>query len=141
MEAKTRVGRKSMRRLTGIFCALALAGCVSSGTQVKESQLTSFQKGITTEQDVTRALGPPQAVSTSTFGGRVIRVIVYSGVSASPTAANFIPIVGIFAGGANAQASSVAFTFGSDGKMIQMTSSHSTTETRMGGASMSTTSN
>jgi hypothetical protein len=123
-----------MQRITGIICAFALSGCVSSGTQIKQSQLTSFQKGVTTERDVTRALGQPQAISTSTSG---YRVIVYSGVRASPTAASFIPIVGIFAGGANAQASSVVFTFGPDGKMTAMTSSQVTTETRMGGPPVS----
>jgi hypothetical protein len=118
-----------VQRLTGIFCVLALTGCVSSGTQVKESQLTAFQKGVTTEREVRAALGAPQSVTTSTAG---IRVLVYSGVHASPTAASFIPIVGLFAGGANAQASSAVFSFGSDGKMTQMTSTQTSTESRMG---------
>lgn len=124
-----------MQRITWIACALALSGCVSSGTQVKESQLASFQKGVTTELDVTRALGRPQAVSTSMSGSRVI---VYSGVRASPTAASFIPVVGLFAGGANAQGTSVVFTFGPDGKMTQMSSTQVNTETRMGGAPVPT---
>jgi hypothetical protein len=122
-----------MQRLTGIFCALALSGCVSSGTQVKESQLTSFQTGVTTERDVRAALGPPQSVSTSTYG---VRTIAYSGLRASPKAATFIPIVGLFAGGANVQASSAVFSFGPDGKLTQMTNSQTSAESRMGGAAV-----
>jgi hypothetical protein len=118
-----------MHRIVGVLCALALSGCVSSGTQVKESQLTSFQKGVTTEPDVIKALGPPQSTTTSTTG---IRTIVYYGLRASPKAATFIPVVGLFAGGAKAQTNSVVFMFGPDGKMTEMTSQQTNAESRMG---------
>lgn len=96
-------------RWSKIFLALALSGCVSSGTQVNESQLAGFKKGVTTEQDVRKALGKPQGVSTMSSG---YRIIVYSGISASP-----------FSG----HGSSASFTFGPDGTMTQMTSTDTNT--------------
>lgn len=106
-----------------ITVALMTAGCVSSGTQVKDSALTQFQKGVTTESEVVKALGPPQSTVTESSGDRMD---VYTGVHAQAKAASFIPVVGLFAGGANTQASYVAFTFDRSGVLKDYTSSQTT---------------
>ena len=85
-----------------------LAGCVSSGTEVQPAQRQLLQKGVTTEAQVEKALGAPQAVSTAPNGQRVV---VYSGVHWAAGAASYIPVVGLFAGSATAHATSVRFRF------------------------------
>jgi outer membrane protein assembly factor BamE (lipoprotein component of BamABCDE complex) len=112
-----------------ITLALLLVGCVSSGTHVQDSALKQFQKGVTTEADVVKALGAPQSTSTSMSGAHTIS---YVGLSAQSKAATFIPIVGLFAGGANAQTSIVTFTFDTNGKLSDIQSQQSNAESRMG---------
>jgi membrane-associated protease RseP (regulator of RpoE activity) len=116
------------------ICVIAiLCGCASSGTQVKDSQLSAFQIGVTTPADVIRALGPPQSATISSSG---YRFLIYTGSHVSTKAATFIPIVGIFAGGATAQASSVIISFGRDGKMREITTSHTNIETGLGASTV-----
>src|SRR5579859_2878429 len=112
-----------------IAIELLLAGCVSSGTQVKDTALTQFQKGVTTEADVVKALGPPQ--STTTLGdGR--RLVIYSGMHGQVKGATFIPVVGLFAGGATVHQSTVVFTFGQDGKLVEYSSTQSNADSTSG---------
>lgn len=109
-------------KISMLALTLLLAGCVSGGTQVKDSALTQFQKGVTTEADVVKVLGPPQ--STTTLGdGR--RLVVYSGLHGQVKGTTFIPVVGLFAGGASVHQSTVVFTFGQDGKLIEYSSTQS----------------
>jgi len=110
-----------MQTLYVSVIALALVGCVSTGTQVKDSALTQFHNGVTTEADIVKALGPAQSVTT--VNGR--RFVSYIGVHAQAKASTFIPIVGAFVGGASSQASSVTFRFGQDGKLIDYSSTQS----------------
>lgn len=105
-----------------IFCALVLPGCVSSGTQVADSALTQFESGRTTEAQVVHALGMPQAVSEQ--GGE--RYLTYAGAHAQAKAANFIPIVGLFAGGASVQSSAVVFHFNAAGVLQDWSATHVT---------------
>lgn len=120
-------------RLPVSVCALVLAltDCASSGVEVMDSQLTQFQKGVTTEGDVLRALGPATTTSSNSDGSAML---VYTGVHARAKAASFIPIVGIFAGGATAEATSVAFRFGPDHRLIDYWTTHGQTDVGMGGA-------
>lgn len=58
-----------------LACVLAIAavGCTTtSGVQVQQSQLSSFQKGVTTDEDVIRALGAPTMSSATSEGERVL---------------------------------------------------------------------
>ena len=58
-----------------LACVLAIAatGCTTtSGVQVQQSQLSSFQKGVTTDEDVVRALGAPTMSSVTSEGERVL---------------------------------------------------------------------
>lgn len=121
--------KKLLLPLTLAVAALAVGACVSSGTQVQDSQLAQFRKGITTEADVERALGAPQATSTVSDG---TRVIVYTGTHAQTKAATFIPIAGAFVGGATAKTSSVTFRFDAAGKLIDYSSTQSSSDVRLG---------
>jgi outer membrane protein assembly factor BamE (lipoprotein component of BamABCDE complex) len=111
------------------FGIALLTGCVSAGTQVKESALEQFQKGITTRSDVEKALGPPQSNILLADG---TRIIIYSGVHAQARASTFIPVVGAFVGGVDAHSSAVTFTFDKDGKLTNYSSTQSDIGTRSG---------
>jgi outer membrane protein assembly factor BamE (lipoprotein component of BamABCDE complex) len=118
-----------MKQAATLLAALALAGCVSSGTQVTEEQAGQFQKGITTEQEVIAKLGTPNATTRQSDGSAVI---VYTYVRARPNAVDFVPIVGLLAGGATAQANTVTFTFDSSGVLKSYSATASNSEVHTG---------
>lgn len=89
-------------------CALALAGCVSAGTEVSEQQASQFTKGVTTERQVIAKLGEPTATTLKSDG---TRVDVYTYTRAAPNAVDFVPVVGLLAGGAHGKTTNVTFTF------------------------------
>lgn len=108
-----------------IACALAVvaAGCTStSGVRVQQSQLSGFQKGVTTDAEVISALGAP-AMSSITLDGE--RVLIYSFAEYKIRGTTFIPVVGLFSGGSNVKANSAVFTFGKDRKLVSYTTSES----------------
>ena len=88
-----------MRKL---FCAVLavtsfIAGCASSGTQISQEKATSFKEGVSTESEIVAALGKPTSVMI--MGD--MKYISYSGFQYQTKAATFIPVVGLFAGGAD----------------------------------------
>lgn len=105
-----------------ILCciALAAAGCVSSGTKVTGDQLAQFKDGTTTEAQIVAKLGPPNSASTSTDGSKTD---IYVHIAASANAASYIPVVGLFAGGAKGTNDSVVFNFDSKGVLKSHSSS------------------
>jgi outer membrane protein assembly factor BamE (lipoprotein component of BamABCDE complex) len=105
----------------GLFAwmVLILAGCVSSGTKVTQQQLTQFQVGKTTEAEVIAAFGAPTSSSVATDGSKTD---VYQHISAHANAATYIPIVGIFAGGAKSTADTAVLNFDQQG-ILRSTSS------------------
>lgn len=119
-----------MNQLGALIGAMTLlCGCVSSGTQIEDSALAQFQKGVTTQADVIRALGPPQNTSNTTNG---LHSITYAGLHAQPKASSFIPIVGAFTGGASSRMSVVTFIFGDDGKLQEIASTQTQSGARTG---------
>ena len=114
-----------MKIIVGAAFALAvttLAGCASSGVKVEERQLASFEKGKTTYSQVVAQLGQPNA---TTFMNDGRRVIVYSYVQAQARPESFIPIVGLFVGGADARSNMVSMVFTQDGVLESSSASES----------------
>jgi len=99
----------------------ALAGCMSSGTKVTATEASQFKVGTTTEQQVIAALGQPEQSETQTDG---TKVETYTHTAAHATAASYVPIVGLFAGGAKGATQSVTFTFNPHGVLKSESSSH-----------------
>lgn len=79
-----------------------------------------MKAGQTTYADVTAQLGPPTSVSTKSDG---TKIAVYYSIHAQARPASFIPVVGLFAGGADSRSSSVVFRFDAASKLIDFTSS------------------
>ena len=101
-----------MNRVIGLVFLAALSGCVASGTQVKESQVSQFEKGRTTISDVVEKLGAPQFQTNQSDGSKIL-VYNYSQVQARPE--SYIPFIGPFVGGADSKYNSATFTFDSSG--------------------------
>ena len=102
-----------------------VSGCATSGTLVSEKQTMEFQEGVTTEQEIREKLGEPTTIVTSGKG----RTLIYTGATYQTKAATFVPIVGLFAGGADTRSTSVTFIIGPDGKMQEMTRSETNLDT------------
>ena len=64
----------------------------------------------------------PNSVSHASTG---ITSIAYVYISASPKAATFVPVVGIFAGGANSESTSAVFIFDTDNILQSYSTSNS----------------
>jgi outer membrane protein assembly factor BamE (lipoprotein component of BamABCDE complex) len=107
----------------------AMAGCVSSGTKVTADQQSAFQAGTTTEAQVIAKLGPPNNVATLADGSKMD---MYMHIAASANAASYIPIVGLFAGGAKSTSDTVTFTFDSQGILKSTTSNRSQSNVNTG---------
>ena len=108
--------------VVAVAVAVSLAVCVSSGTEVTATQASQFKVGTTTEQQVIAALGAPEQTTTNTDG---TKVDTYLHTSAHATAATYVPIVGLFAGGAKGTTRSVTFTFNAKGVLKSESSSSS----------------
>jgi hypothetical protein len=98
-----------------------MAGCVSSGTKVTADQQAAFQSGTTTEAQIIAKLGQPNNIATLSDGSKMDS---YTHIAASANAINYVPIVGLFAGGAKSTTDSVMFTFDPQGILKSTTSNH-----------------
>jgi outer membrane protein assembly factor BamE (lipoprotein component of BamABCDE complex) len=86
-----------------------LAGCsYSGGVQIKDEQLSGIEVGKTTYQEVISKFGMPTQRTVDISGNKQI-YYAYSQVQTRPE--TFIPLVGVFVGGANMQNGLVAFYF------------------------------
>lgn len=112
-----------------LVLAVMVAGCVSSGTKVTQQQAAAFEVGKTTEAQVLAALGAPNQTSTLSDG---TRKDIYMHVSAHANAASYIPIVGLFAGGAKGTNDTATSTFTPDGVLMSTSSSSGQTSVNTG---------
>ena len=111
--------------------ALAISGCATTGVQVDESALISFEKGKTTINDVIARLGQPTSNILLNTGQRIIG---YTYVQAQARPESFIPIIGPLVGGADSRFSNVSLTFDQNGVL----ESYSSTQSQFGTATGAT---
>src|SRR5262245_9411860 len=97
-----------MRYVTVIAALFAFTACVSMGTKVDQDKLAQFEKGKTTYAEVIQQLGKP---TQSTLNADGSRRLLYTYMQSQAKAANFIPIVGAFTGGADTENTSVMLEF------------------------------
>lgn len=95
---------------------VALCACYSGGVKVTEEQVRKFEVGKTTYAEVVKELGPPTSVTASSNG---TRTAIYSYVMAKAKAASFIPVVGLFAGGADTRHTMTTFRFDATGVLTE----------------------
>jgi hypothetical protein len=97
-----------MRYLSVLIALVVLNACTSYGTKVDQGKLSQFVKGKTTYAEVIQQLGKP---TQSTVNSDGIRTISYTYGQSQANAASFIPIVGIFVGGAESEYTTVTLNF------------------------------
>ena len=113
-----------MKSIAIIACAaLVLSGCVTMGNermkgQTQESVATKITEGKTTKAEVVAAYGDAATVSFTDSGNEIW---TYTYTRAVPTAQTFIPIVGIFAGGANTTTTGLVVLFDKNGVVSKYT--------------------
>ena len=126
-----------MRRTLFVLLPLAraLSCCTSTGVQVNERALTSFEKGKTTINDVFARLGQPTSNILLNTGQRIVG---YTYVQAQARPESFIPIIGPLVGGADSRFSNVSLTFDRNGVLESYSSTQSQFGTSTGVASGAT---
>lgn len=116
-------------RFLFIFIAIfSLSACMSMGKKVDQEKVSQFVKGKTTYAEVVQQLGKP---SQSTINSDGSRTAMYMYIQSQANAASFIPIVGLFAGGANTENTTVTLSFDNKSVLTSYTASE-------GGSSMGT---
>jgi hypothetical protein len=104
--------RKFARHLFFVGVLIGLAGCL--GTEYGQKQISDparvsqIQKGVTTKGDITAAFGEAEGKSFLENGDEEW---TYSYLNSSSSPLNFVPVVGMVAGGATVQSSSLTVTF------------------------------
>jgi hypothetical protein len=104
-----------------LLLSTILTGCMSMGTQVSDTQMSTLQKGVTTEAEVTTRLGKPNGIVKSSAGNTSY---IYTFSKSSPDAASFIPVVGIFAGKTTSTTTTVTLNFNQAGILQDYTTSN-----------------
>lgn len=120
---------KSVRQVFVFFAVLTLTACMSYGTKVDQDKLSQFQKGKTTYAEVIEKLGKP---TQNTINSDGTRTIMYMYAQAQANAANFIPLVGSFLGGAESENTTVTLTFDKRNILTSYTASEGGAETGTG---------
>jgi len=113
--------------LSGLAISL-MSACAASGVHVSEAQVSSFQKGKTTYEDVVLELGNPTSKTLDSAHNTQI-VYVYSEYQTRPE--TFIPYVGAFVGGADTRTNIASFKF----NQVGILQDYSFSETALGTAS------
>jgi len=116
---------------TALFALLlvGLAACATSGVKIDMNQVATLKPGVSTYADVVGKFGRP---TTETMSSNGMRFVTYSYSTAAARPETFIPFVGGFVGGADAQSQVVMFQFGADGKLTGTNSSTSNIGTGTG---------
>ena len=118
-----------MKKVMFLALLLSLASCVSVGRKLDQASVEKIKKGETTKEQVLKLIGSPEQVTTLYTGDTVWS---YHFFRATAKAVNFVPVVGAFTGGANTQNQMLSLTFGSDGIVKNIMSTHGYTESDSG---------
>jgi outer membrane protein assembly factor BamE (lipoprotein component of BamABCDE complex) len=90
-----------------MLLVLVLFGCSSYGQKIDRNYASSIENGVTTEAQVLKLMGPPTSIG---LGGDGLKKLTYMHVASQFKASTFIPIVGLFAGGADTQTTMLIIT-------------------------------
>lgn len=108
-----------MKRWLGVFLiAFFMCGCATTGKRIETEKVQQIKEGITTEKEVIDILGSPY-MKTLGSDGKIIMVYQYTKVK--NRAQNFIPIVGLLAGGMDMDQQMLTVLIGKDGKVEKYT--------------------
>ena len=104
-----------------------LPGCASTGRNFDDSKVAQIKKGETTETDLKTLFGPPESRIVDSEGTTHLNWMYGE---TRMKGEGFIPIAGVFIGGANSSHKLLTVTLGPDGKVTRFTSSGGGSEMR-----------
>ncbi len=118
-----------------LIAALGLSACASVGNQVlaevdPKTVSRAILDGKSTKAGVQETFGDPMDTTFTENGSEIWK---YSYAYATPMAANFIPVVGIFAGGSNVQKRVLTILFNKSGVVMNHSMTSSDLQFRRGG--------
>lgn len=93
------------------FClvlAVFLAGCSSTGVDVKTEDIDRLKPGVTTEQEVVQRFGPPTSTTMLPNG---VKVLYYTHKETSIKAYQVLPIAFVLTGGPDTTITAVELDF------------------------------
>ena len=102
-----------------LIVALAMSSSALAGA-ISDDQIAALKTGVTTYDDVVGQFGKPNTMETNSDGTRTIGYIV---TRTHVKAATWVPIVGLFAGGATGESSKDEFQFDAQGKLTKISTS------------------
>jgi len=95
------MNRPTATPMLPIVLAAALAACgASAGREVDKSKVAAYQKGVTSCSQIRTDLGQPLETATDVDGSKQL---TYGKTETTLNGATFVPIVGLFAGGAETE--------------------------------------
>lgn len=107
----------------------SLAGCATVGHKLDPDAVAKIKQGETSKAQVIELIGSPDQV-TMMPDGSTMWMYQYIRVAAKPQ--NFIPVVGLLAGGADSQSQFYMLTIGPDGIVRSITGSYGASESKTG---------
>jgi hypothetical protein len=105
-----------MKNTLAFLLTFIIVGCSSYGSKIDRNYATSIKKGVTTETQVVRQIGSPTSIGLSANGQKTL---TYMHVASQVKASTFIPIVGLFAGGADTQTTMLIITIDQDTGIVE----------------------
>ena len=143
---------KSKRLVASLGVVFLLSGCVSSGNPAvaDQSRIDQIKLNTSTKDDVRQILGQPNSISrhSGSYSAALlglpattvltnVETLNYTHVNVDVDAATFIPIVGLFAGGATSNLNTFTVVFDDQGivRHISSTQTQSRTGSGAGGQS------
>lgn len=108
--------------------AIIISGCASYGKKIDSNAVLKIEQGKTTEQEVYALLGKPMSTSIMQDGKKFL---MYMHMKSQAKASSFIPVVGVFAGGADTQTDQVQIWL-DDGVVSQISHTMSESEVNTG---------
>lgn len=101
----------NIRRFVAVAVAATLSGCFSmtTGRKFNDNSVKDIHTGKTTRSEVIQMFGQPPN-RTSTGNGNEIWTYIHHQAKSHATAATYIPIVGLFAGGGKTTSSMQSLT-------------------------------
>ncbi|HJT20005.1 MAG TPA: hypothetical protein VJ746_06020 [Nitrospira sp.] len=135
------------------FYSMNLSACASSGNPAvaDPARVSQIQLNVSTKEDVQRLLGQPNSMSKHSGGYYAIPGLKtsaaltpietwnYTHLNVQVDPATFIPVVGLFAGGANSNLNSLTVVFDEQGIVRHISSTQTQGRSGMGAGSSNPT--
>lgn len=103
-----------MKKFLLLVLCLGLVGCATSGKQIEQDKVSQIKEGVTTKEEVIALMGKPE---THTLNGDGKELMMYMHLNMNTRASTYIPVVGLFTGGADMKQQSLQILIGNDGKV------------------------